>query len=127
MVTESNKTIGDVVDFILLNRGDRSFVDWSEPDILWRLQKATAENTLCYCTNEYTGNITGVMIGEIRETNKFYIVNILSTERNMPKFINFIVLNHPYCNCIATMRHGRFYKEYPMTTDMYYKFMKGTK
>jgi hypothetical protein len=117
----------DVVNFILANRGTRAFVAWTKEQIIWKLSVSSEHNTMCYCTDLVTGAVTGVMVGEIRD-QKCYVLNILSTQKgNMPKFINFIVQNWgTKCTHIATNRHGRFYKEYPMTKEMYVRFMKGT-
>ena len=117
-------TILDVVKFILKHRKQKAFHDWSIPEITIGLHKCIRENTFCH--TEENGIITGVMIGHINNT-RFHVDNILSTKRNMPVFINYIVRTFPQMTHISTTRHGRFYKEYPIDDKTYNKFMKGTK
>jgi hypothetical protein len=115
----------DAIKFILKNRKGKAFVDWSIPQMTIYIVHCIDKNTFFWSENE-KHEVTGVCVGHLFDGG-YHIDNILSIEHNMPGFIHAIVKNHPHITKITTLRHGRFYKEYPVNQRTLERFMKGTK
>lgn len=116
-------TAKDLVMFILRHRKFKAFIDWSIPQMIQCILSCASAGTLAYCADK--DGVSGIMLGEIKGS-RFYIINILSIKRNMPYFVAHIVNNFKQCTHAATIRHGRSYKEYPITQFTTQRFMKGT-
>lgn len=101
-------TVGDLVDFILINRSGAAFPDADGVNTVVELEKQIKNGTLCYHTNQM-GMLDGVMFGEIRE-DSYYVQNILTVgDRHIAKtFMQWIVQNFgPKVKYITGNRHGK--------------------
>lgn len=77
----------DLVDFVLLNKGD-TFKEYNtEEQIAWMLKAAIDKGLLYYSINEM-GYIDGLIVAEKREEEEvlFVIENLSMTLKNLKKF-----------------------------------------
>lgn len=82
-----NKTlqIKDIVKFILENRKNKAFRDWSKEAIAVEFSKAFDKKSAVYSLNP-AGKINGVVIGEASyEYKVFHVRDILTTEEGVLK------------------------------------------
>lgn len=75
-------TQGDLLDYIVENKGNKVFVGWTVDQILSELRRAIAEDSLCYSMDK-KGNLTGVVTGrklvKSDGTKVMHIVSLLTT------------------------------------------------
>ena len=78
----------DLVDFVLLNKGD-TFKEYpTENDIAWAIHFALQNGTLYYSIDE-RGNIDGMIMAEKRECEHvlFVIENLSMSLKNLKQFV----------------------------------------
>lgn len=116
----------DAIKFVLKYRKGKAFIDWSIPQLTMFFVYCIQCGSF-FWAQDFDGNITGVLVGHLFD-NGFHVDNVLSIKRgNMPGFINAIVKRYPEITKITTLRHGRYYHEYPVNNRMFERFMKGTR
>ena len=67
-------TIGDLVDFILLNRGTTTFMNMDEPRIASMIKEALTDGMLFYSTDN-SGQLTGMILAIRDERQKIIFVS----------------------------------------------------
>lgn len=67
-------TFLDLMTFILLNRGDKTFIGYDEDHIATMVAKHLADNT-CWITHDYHGNITGMIIATPNHQDKLLFID----------------------------------------------------
>jgi len=78
-----------LVDFVITNRTDKIFKNWSREEIERALRAGILNESLCYATNE-SGEVNGI-VHWILDPNKklMYVVNVLTTDRSvLPVFMD---------------------------------------
>src|SRR5882724_599865 len=80
-----NHTIKDIVDFVLKNKRNLGFKNFTTPeDVYHEVRLAMDRNCFAYCTDDITGKIIGVVTGETAPLYKiFFLRNILTTQRGV--------------------------------------------
>lgn len=71
--------LGDLVEFILLNRRGKAFVKWTRQEITMALLEALESGTLLYSISP-RGYINGVVHGSKHDGHTLHIHNILTIE-----------------------------------------------
>jgi len=75
-------TFGDLIEFILKNKSDKTFIGQSLQNIIDNVGTALDNETLFYAVDE-SGNITGMILAEIREE-----AGVLFVTENLAMSIN---------------------------------------
>lgn len=111
-----NPTLGDLVAFVLLNRSDKSFVGFTEPEITECLVKHIGDNTLYY-TTEYN-RITGMIIATVDSERRVLFIDE-NLAMNLTNLRQFAIWAREQFNGIHLMwrKHG-VYKHH--NTDKVY-------
>ena len=82
-----NLTIGDLVEFILLNKSNKTFLGYTIPEIALKVKIAADAGTLYYSTNEH-GIINGMILATKHEDTKVLFVdeNLAMCKDTLRKF-----------------------------------------
>ena len=89
-------TLGDVLDFVLANKGNKTFLGMSKERIGYLLQKGMHDETLLVSVDNQ-GNINGMILAEIRPEQKvlFIIENLAMTKANLCMFARIGKIRFP--------------------------------
>lgn len=112
-------TAGDLLDFILINKSDKTFKGMSKEEIAGAIIKGLDDSLILYSL-EPTGNkIAGMILAEKDEDNKVIFVteNMAMSIALLRKFAQWCKQNYPGWN-IEAMRHGKHRK---FNTEKLYK------
>lgn len=100
-------TIGELAEWIMKNRRDKAFYDYSLERIINELTRCAEElSMLCVTEN---GEITGVICCEKDPVNKvFFVHDVLTTKPGIiKKMAAFFRDNYPQYTYTGINRHGR--------------------
>ena len=75
-----NKTLGELVQFVLANRKGKAFIGFTEEQIASEILQAAEENTMHYVIDN-DKNVCGIVIAsKVEEMRMMFIKNILTTK-----------------------------------------------
>lgn len=75
-----NKTLGELVQFVLANRKGKAFIGFTEEQIASEILQAAEENTMHYVIDN-DKNICGIVIAsKVEEMKMMFIKNIITTK-----------------------------------------------
>lgn len=96
---------GDLIRFIERNRKDKCFQNDSLHDIIFEVRKGLADNTLYY-SMDVKGNITGMILAEIKPNNVLFITENLSMNlSNLKAFAKMAKERFPNLR-LEWLKHG---------------------
>jgi hypothetical protein len=100
-------TAGNIVDFMLLNRGTTTFMDMDESQIAFVVDKAIKDQCLLFTRDNE--QITGLVIAEADWTNRILFVteNLSMNLTNLKRIAEVGRLMFPDFT-IKAIRHGHF-------------------
>jgi hypothetical protein len=80
-------TFGDLIDFVLFNKSDKTFIGYSISGIVEKLHKAVNNGTFYYTVNSI-GMINGMIIATKHEDTKILFIdeNLAMNKINLIKF-----------------------------------------
>lgn len=110
-------TVGDIVEFVLQNRGDKlGFKNWSKEEIARGVIASMKQQTMIYGTDS-NNQINAVMIGYVNG-KIFRVVNILTTVCGHGKLIvKQIMKQFPDCTHIQFEKRGTL-RTWPLNERM---------
>jgi len=99
-------TVGDLVDFILLNRGTTTFIGIDEPRIASMVREGIEGETLFYCVDS-DNKISGMILAIKDDTQKILFVteNLSMTIHNLKAFAKRARTQWPDFK-LEAIRHG---------------------
>ena len=100
------KTIGDLLDFVMLNRGTTTFMGFTEERIAAMLKEGVEENTLFYALDN-DGKIRGMILAVKDEKHGILFVteNLAMNMNNLKVFAKKAHATWPHLS-LQAIRHG---------------------
>lgn len=75
------KTLGDLVQYVMLNRRGKAFTGWTEEQVAWELKTAAEEATMQYAMNQ-KDEIVGIVLAMKSDSEAIlYVKAVLTTEK----------------------------------------------
>ena len=109
--------VGDLMRFILDNNKGKCFQNYSLHDIIFAVKKGLADETLYYSIDP-KGNITGMILAEIKPGNVLFVIENLSMNiSNLKAFAKMAKERFPNLK-LEWLKHGIHKKH---DTDKIYK------
>jgi len=79
-------TVGQLIDFVMLNRKDKCFHDYSKEEVAGMIIQALSNNLLYYATDSL-GNISGMILAKQEDEKTLWIEeNLAITLSNLKAF-----------------------------------------
>lgn len=103
-------TFRDLVDFVMANKGTKTFLGYSDERILEILARGFMENTYYY-EQGLDGRIVGFILAEVDENRKLVFVteNLAMTLDRLARFTAKLMMDYPGYKMEA-YRHGKLVK-----------------